>query len=291
MFELGPVDGLEAWPEYAERFPGELLGADAGLIGASDAARGRFAAAQGDLDRAVELLEAGHALHERLELPQLSVESGLDLGIVLLRRDGPGDGDRAMELSRATAELASAIGMIPSEARARAAHLLTHERKRTMSDAASTMSVTRTIDAPAEHAWSLISDVTRMGEWSPETTSAEWLSGATAPAQGAKFRGTNSNGKKSWKSVATIVDAQPGRTFAFRVKAMGLDIAEWRYTFESTPTGCVVTESWTDRRGGFLKMMSPKVTGVADRAEHNRSGMETTLERLAAAAESTPPSG
>ena len=85
----------KAWPAYAERFPGELLGADAGLLGASDAARGRFAALQGDLDRAVELLEAGHAMHERLELPQLSVETGLDLGIVLLRRAGAGDADRA----------------------------------------------------------------------------------------------------------------------------------------------------------------------------------------------------
>jgi len=40
-----------------------------------------------------------------------------------------------------------------------------------------------------------------------------------------------------------------------------------------------------------MKMMSPRATGVADRAEHNRRGMETTLERLAAAAESTPPAG
>ena len=119
-FELGPLVGLEGWPEYAECFPGELLGADAGIIGASDAARGRFAAVQGDLDRAVELLEAGHAMHARLELPQLSVETGLDLGIVLLRRGKAGDGDRAAALLRTTAELASTIGMVPAEARARA---------------------------------------------------------------------------------------------------------------------------------------------------------------------------
>ena len=120
VFALGSLDGLEAMPAYAEGFPCELLGADAGLIGASDAARGRFAAVQGDLDRAVELLEAGHGVHTRLELPQLSVETGLDLGIVLLQRQRAGDGDRATELLRTTAELASAIGMVPAEARARA---------------------------------------------------------------------------------------------------------------------------------------------------------------------------
>jgi Polyketide cyclase / dehydrase and lipid transport len=158
-----------------------------------------------------------------------------------------------------------------------------------MADVGSTVSVTRAVNAPAERAWALVSDVTRMGEWSPETTAAEWVGGATGPAQGAKFRGSNRNGGKSWKSVATIVDSEPGRAFAFRVKAIGLDVSEWRYTFEPTPTGCVVTEQWTDRRGALLKVMSPKVTGVADRAEHNRTGMEQTLERLATAAESSSP--
>jgi hypothetical protein len=153
------------------------------------------------------------------------------------------------------------------------------------------VSVTRDVGAPADHTWAMLSDVTRMGEWSPETTAAEWLGGATGPAEGAKFRGTNTSGKKSWKSVSTVVDATPGRTFAFRVKAMGLDIAEWRYTFEPTASGCTVTEQWIDRRGAFMKFMSPKATGVADRAEHNRNGMEQTLERLAAAAESTATSG
>ncbi len=119
-FELDVTDGLDEWSEYTERFPGELIGADAGLLGAADAARGRFAALQGDLDRAVELLEAGHALHERLALPQLCVDTGIDLGIVLLRRDNAGDAGRATELLQTMAELASAIGMTPAEQRARA---------------------------------------------------------------------------------------------------------------------------------------------------------------------------
>jgi uncharacterized protein YndB with AHSA1/START domain len=149
--------------------------------------------------------------------------------------------------------------------------------------------VTRTVNAPADRVWALVSDVTRMGEWSPETTAAEWLGGATGPAPGAKFRGTNRNGNKQWKSVATVVDAVPGKVFAFRVKAMGLAISEWRYTISESSSGCSVTERWTDRRGAFLRMVSPKVTGVADRAEHNRRGMEQTLERLAAGAEAAAP--
>jgi hypothetical protein len=117
---LGEFDGLTEWSDYAECFPGELLGADGGFIGACDASRGCFAAVLGDLDRAVELLETGHAMHTRLALHQLVVESGSQLGTVLLRRDEPGDRERGIELLDATAEVARAIGMTPAERRARA---------------------------------------------------------------------------------------------------------------------------------------------------------------------------
>ena len=42
--------------------------------------------------------------------------------------------------------------------------------------------VTVHIDAPIEEVWALVSDVTRIGEFSPETFEAEWLDGATGPA-------------------------------------------------------------------------------------------------------------
>jgi uncharacterized protein YndB with AHSA1/START domain len=149
------------------------------------------------------------------------------------------------------------------------------------------VSVSRRINAPAEQVWAMVADVTRMGEWSPENEAAEWLRGATGPAPGATFRGTNRNGKKSWKTVATIVDAEAGRLLSFRVKAGALKVAEWRYAFEPTATGCEVTETWIDQRGIIVKTLGKPVSGVADRAAHNRAGMEQTLERLAAVAEST----
>lgn len=68
---------------------------------------------------------------------------------------------------------------------------------------------------------------------------------------------------------------------------MGLKVAEWSYAFEPTATGCRVTETWVDQRAGFFKPLAQLVTGVADRASHNRAGMEQTLERLAAVAESS----
>ena len=148
------------------------------------------------------------------------------------------------------------------------------------------VSVTREIDAPADKVWTMVSDVTRMGEWSPETESAAWVGGATGPQAGAKFRGINRNGTKQWKTVATVVDTEPGRRFSFRITVGPLKIAEWRYAFEPTPTGCRVTETWVDERGRLMPVLGKLVSGVADRASHNRAGMEQTLERLKTAAES-----
>jgi uncharacterized protein YndB with AHSA1/START domain len=151
------------------------------------------------------------------------------------------------------------------------------------------VSVSTEIAAPAEQVWSMVADVTRMGEWSPENEGAKWLGGASGPLPGAKFRGTNRNGKKKWDTVAKIVDSEPGRVLAFRIAAAGgLKVAEWRYAFEPTASGCRVTETWIDQRGVVVKTLGKVLTGVGDRAEHNRTGMEQTLERLKSAAEAAP---
>lgn len=146
------------------------------------------------------------------------------------------------------------------------------------------VSVTKDIPAPADDVWALVADLPRMGEWSPENEGGEWLGGADGPAPGAKFRGSNRNGSKTWKTVATIVDADPGRRLSFRVTAMGLKVSEWAYDIEPTDTGCRVTESWTDMRPGFFKPIARLATGVDDRISHTREGMAVTLDALAAAA-------
>ncbi len=143
----------------------------------------------------------------------------------------------------------------------------------------------RDIAAPPERVWALVSDITRMGEWSPESTGGSWKDGASGPAVGAKFAGTNANGKKSWSTNCVVTECEQAQEFGFRVTAVGLKIAHWNYRIEPTATGCHVTETWTDERGGFAKFAGKLASGVADRATHNRAGMEQTLVALAAAAE------
>lgn len=57
-----------------------------------------------------------------------------------------------------------------------------------------TVSVSREIAAGPESVWMVLSDVPRMGEFSPENTGGSWIGGATGAAVGARFEGTNSNG-------------------------------------------------------------------------------------------------
>ncbi|HEX9682949.1 MAG TPA: SRPBCC family protein [Acidimicrobiales bacterium] len=151
-----------------------------------------------------------------------------------------------------------------------------------MADVAVSMDVV----APAERVWELVADVTRMGEWSPETTGCRWLGGATDARPGNRFRGSNQRGARRWSTVATVAEAEPGRLFSFDVSSLGLAVARWTYRIE--PVGderCTVTEEWADHRNRLVHVAGSLLTGVSDRAEHNRASMESTLGRLKQVAE------
>ena len=143
--------------------------------------------------------------------------------------------------------------------------------------------VSRDVDATAQTLYDLVSDVTQMGRWSPETVSADWLDGAGAAAVGVRFVGRNRLGGLRWSTRPTIVAAEPGRRFAFTVP--GRSGPTWTYTFESVPGGCRVVESVVQLRRSPLPIrLLQRRAGVVDRREHLRQGMIATLCRLGEAA-------
>lgn len=156
------------------------------------------------------------------------------------------------------------------------------------SEAARSLRVERSVHAPPEQLWALIADITRMGEWSPETTSATWTHGATGPGPGARFRGTNRKGSRTWHTDCVVTACEPGRRFAFDVSVGPFSVARWAYEFEPTDDGCRAAELWEDHRGALVTWLSPMITGTRDRARRNAETMTVTLERLAAAATSPP---
>lgn len=147
------------------------------------------------------------------------------------------------------------------------------------------VSVTVHVEAPPEAVYALVSDLPRMGEWSPENTGGKWLGGATGPAVGARFKGTNRNGARRWSTIATVVEATPGQAFAFDVSAVGLAVARWSYRIEPSGSGCDVTETWTDERNKLMDVVGGLGSGVKDRTSFTRTSIQTTLANLKSAAE------
>lgn len=132
------------------------------------------------------------------------------------------------------------------------------------------LSVEQRMSADPGTVYELISDVTRMGEGSPETISCRWVSGARGAAVGAKFKGSNRHGWHRWSTTCKVTAAEPWRRFAFEVGLFGTPVATWEYDIDPESAGCRVTERRTDRRPTWLEKVSPLATGVGDRAELNR---------------------
>lgn len=149
----------------------------------------------------------------------------------------------------------------------------------------SDIEVSRTIAASPEKLYDMVSDMPRMGEWSPENTGGQWLKGATGPTVGARFQGINKNEKKGWTTTSIIDEADRGKAFAFRVVVGPIKVARWGYRFEAVDGGTKVTETWDDQRGWLARKTGGSASGVHDRLSFNRSSMETTLENLARSVE------
>jgi hypothetical protein len=136
--------------------------------------------------------------------------------------------------------------------------------------------------APAT-VYALVSDLPRMGCWSPECTGITWRGKVREPVQGARFIGHNRRGMVRWSTLGEVVVAEPGRRLAFEISVPPLKVARWEYLIDETPTGCTVTERWTDRRPGFVRTLLDRAMGSRERA--NVRGMRATLEAVKGAAE------
>ena len=146
-------------------------------------------------------------------------------------------------------------------------------------------SVTVPMAAPPERIWALVSDVTRIGEYSPETFEGEWLDGATGPAVGARFRGhvkRNGRGPTYWTTCHVLTN-EPGREFAFGVGSRDKPLNTWRYRLEPAGDGTDVTESFELANTAFIRVYWA-IFGRA-RARTNRNNMQTTLDRIKAEVE------
>ena len=143
------------------------------------------------------------------------------------------------------------------------------------------------VDAPAEAIYDLVAEITRMGDWSPETARVEWIEGATGPTVGARFVGHNISGPFNllrWSRRGTVRAADRGREFTFATEEGGKEGTVWSYRFEQRDGGTRVTESYSVE---CIPLWARIVDVPTNRAKQLRDGMQQTLGQLKTAAEAT----
>jgi len=140
--------------------------------------------------------------------------------------------------------------------------------------------------APSD-VYEMVSDVTKMGSWSPVCEACWWDDGA-GPEVGAWFTGRNVLPDRTWETRSVVVTAEPGREFAFVV---GGTWTRWGYALAPVGGATELTESWEFLDGGhemFVERFGADAEAqIAIRRELARTGIHETLAAIKRDAESS----
>jgi len=136
------------------------------------------------------------------------------------------------------------------------------------------------ISRSPEDLYDLVSDITRMGRWSPVCKECWWDEGA-GPEVGSWFSGRNVLPERTWETRSEIVVADRGREFAFVVNGTWTRCG---YVFAPVDGGTQLTESWEFLPGGLAmfeeRFGTDAEAQVADRLELARTGIPATLAAI-----------
>lgn len=163
--------------------------------------------------------------------------------------------------------------------------------------------LTDSIEVPAAPAelYVMVSDITRMGEWSPECRGGTWVSG-TAGTVGARFHGFNAHDGMAWVSESEVIEAEPDHAFGFSVmrfrtggpdditdwiEGSALGDMTWRFVIEAKDAGSVLTQEHVMRcpspfYRGMLEATpeDERLASLRERKEILRGSMAATLQRI-----------
>ena len=139
------------------------------------------------------------------------------------------------------------------------------------------------INAPVGKVWTLVSDLSRMPEWSPQCR----LMKALGPVrQGTKTINLNRRNRLFWPTTSVVTEVIPEKKIAFRVH---INRTVWTYELEPTDTGTRLVESRHAENGvtAFSNMsVNALMGGVPSFEQELVEGMNQSLARIKAAAES-----
>ena len=138
------------------------------------------------------------------------------------------------------------------------------------------------IDAPVTKVWSLVSDLSRMPQWSPQCRVMKVL-GPLRP--GARTINLNRRKFLVWPTTCTLTEVVPEKKVAFRVDA---NKTVWSYELEPTDTGTRLVET-RNAENGTTAVSNMTVNaffgGVSSFEDELVDGMNESLAKIKAAAE------
>jgi len=139
------------------------------------------------------------------------------------------------------------------------------------------------IDAPVATVWALVSDLSRMPQWSPQCR----LMKALGPVrQGTRTINLNRRNKMYWPTTCVGTEVIPEKKMAFQVNQNG---TIWSYELEPTDAGTRLVESRHAENGvtAFSTLsINAMFGGVPNFEQELVDGMNASLSRIKAAAES-----
>jgi uncharacterized protein YndB with AHSA1/START domain len=140
------------------------------------------------------------------------------------------------------------------------------------------------VDAPADKVWELLTDFSRMPDWSPELMKMVPLKrGGLRVNQW--YLGINRRKAMVWPSRSVVAVLEPGRSLAWDTKTSGA-----RWVWELSPDGDRTRVVHRRPVPKALTMVSSVFAplflgGSAEHADELEAGMAQTVSRLKAAAE------
>jgi uncharacterized protein YndB with AHSA1/START domain len=161
-----------------------------------------------------------------------------------------------------------------------------------------TVEVVAEVDAPPEQVWGLVTAISRIGEWSPETVGAAWLDNrdaGTLPRVGARFEGRNRFGEGVATVVCEVIEAVPPHRFAWAVldddRSVERPGSRWTYELVTGPaTGQTVLHHRFEHGEGRSGLREPAeeqpdraAAIVTRRLEQLSRNMAQTMEAMTGA--------
>lgn len=138
------------------------------------------------------------------------------------------------------------------------------------------------INAPVSRVWTLVSDLRRMPEWSPQ---CRWMKAFGPIRPGVRTLNLNRSKRLFWLTTSTVVEVVPEKKFAFRVGANG---TVWSYELEPHGEGTRLTESRHAENGvsAISSLLTNALLGGTAKFEGELlDGIKASLANIKAAAE------